>query len=129
MAPVKKSKTASSPLPAPLTSILVTQNVSPATKALVAGTLSAPGTGWPRRSDHLVNVPTLQALLGMSLPSLKVFVHRLPVLLAATINTLSLCRSKTEPAVTSSDLSSLVLVGLYSDSNLFLTAAAPWASA
>src|ERR1700689_5430506 len=54
----------------------------------------------------------------------------LAVLVAATISTLSLCRIKTDPAVTISDLSSVVLVTWYSDSSFFWMAAFGfWSSA
>src|ERR1700735_5386055 len=54
----------------------------------------------------------------------------LAVLVAATISTLSLCRTKTDPAVTISDLSSVVLVTWYSVSSFFWMAAFEfWSSA
>src|ERR1019366_5658559 len=52
--------------------------------------------------------------------------HGLAVLVAATISTLSLCKTRTEPAVTISDLSSVVLVSWYSDSSFFWMPAIPW---
>src|ERR1700691_1278412 len=57
--------------------------------------------------------------------------HGLAALVAATISILSLCKTKMEPALTISDLSSVVLVTWYSDSSFFWMAAVPdsWAGA